>query len=116
MPTPHPVSGYDHWALRLHALSEGDRSSKTGAYDDSIRLDSPDRQWMAALLSQLYRQLGPGDKLVDVTYDKWSREWNRVRAFLGLLAAGLHMLRHVGPSDDIHARRRTGDEAFKRGQ
>ena len=53
---------------------------------------------------------------MDVTYDKWSREWNRARTFLGLPPAGLHMLRHVGPSDDIHARRRTEDEVFKRGQ
>ncbi|CAK0878156.1 unnamed protein product [Prorocentrum cordatum] len=123
------------WSLTLHAAEVGD-VSKTNEFDNSVRLDLPRHQRLAASLDwMLARRWGAGwrasalareggaaglpGSLFLISPADVSQEFRRAVTAFGLRrlgAAHLCQLRHAGPSHDSAASCRTLEEMRRRGR
>ena len=124
--------GYHAWVLVLSplnqalAIGEAPRPSKTGEFNDSLKVGSPGRQWAAKLLELLWTHAkNRGDYSVASRFVKLFpfglAEYEKVfkLALKSLKLAHLklvpHCLRHGAPSHDIMHHLRTKREAMDRG-
>ena len=114
---PQPAMGkaFNFWSVLAHILEEGQQPNKVGVYSQSIILNSEDRQFLNLHVFKIHKSLMRGEKLCNFTMATWTNYWNRARSSLGLPAAPLYMMRHIGPSHDILHNVRTKVEAQERG-
>ena len=90
--------------------------SKTGAFDDTVVLDHPRRQWLGELLLAVVDKAHPGRLLLPaVNARDFSRHLKQVASSLGITVVP-YMARHGGASDDRATKVRTLDEVRKRGR
>jgi hypothetical protein len=113
-PQPFLGEGGKHWSLHLHRLVDRE-PSKVGTYDDSVILDSVERQWMNPLLGQLHRRLQSNESLWEQSMDEWTKEFRRALRRLKQPETVLYSLRHSGPTIDVLNHRRTLDQVKRRG-
>ncbi|CAK0808579.1 unnamed protein product [Prorocentrum cordatum] len=107
-----------HWRVVLH-LFERQTPSKTGAFDESLLVDSSCFPWMPSLVQELHRRTPAGHRLFPVTYAQWNYHFKAVVAELGLQVLGnltLHQLRHGGASHELYAAARPLRDIQKRGR
>ena len=104
------------WAVLLFP-EEGNRSSKTGQFNDSISMDS---NWLTFLNTDYEQMHDPRSTACcwPFTYQDLVTEWKAVMVELGLEKLKLvpYQLRHSGPSNDLARGHRSLEEAKKRGR
>ena len=113
---PSLGSAFQAAALRLFPADRG-RPSKTHVFNDSVVLDSKDRQWMARLVESLAARQGP-QQLFPMKYEHWRHVFMKATELLGLqsLSLTLYVLRHTGPAHDYLDKRRTLQDIQRRGR
>jgi hypothetical protein len=114
---PRLGRGHQFMSLLLFP-SDAEASSKTHQYDESVVLDSPDRQWITTAVLRLLPQLRPGETFVGVSYSTFLKIFGEasLKAGLGVWQVTPHVLRHTGPSIDYLRKARTLDEIQRRGR
>ena len=113
-PQPSLGAGGVFWSLHLHRREDG-LTSKVGVFDDSVILDSPDRQWMNALLAERYRKVSATDLIFPEPMSEWGRYFKEALVRMGLPPTVLYALRHSGPSIDILNKARDLQAVKRRG-
>ena len=87
---PPPLAGamnLRQWSIVLHP-SEGETCSKTGEFDESLVLNSPEFKWLESFLRQRRRDLDGTQALFDLSYVQWARDFKDAGDALGLAALG----------------------------
>ena len=114
---PHWAGGAStrNWVLTVRPMSRG-RPAKTGAFDDSVVFDHPERQYLANSLRFLTQNRARQDLLLpNVTPGAFAKEFARSCKNLGIQAVP-YQARHGGPSEDRAAQLRSLFEVMKRGR
>ena len=95
------------WGL-IFGNSSRDETTKTGTQDDTVLLDSRDRDYEPCVLSWVIkRSKQPTDRPLVYTVDNWQ---------IGSLKLSPHAVRHTGPSIDFLNKNRTATEIQTRGR
>ena len=101
-----PMRGrqHRHWSILLHP-AEQQRASKTNEFDESLRIDLDDFQFLQHGLRFLREGLLPDDRICDFTQAQWAAAFRHAARAEELdgLAPHLYQLRHSGPSHDLAA-------------
>lgn len=104
------------WVVLLHPASEG-KGSKTGAFDEAVRLDSAPEEELNDVW-RLLRTGKDGDPLLDCTYRSFFDLVVKAAEAegVGMLNVVPYSMRHAGPSADRSLRLRAVAEVKKRGR
>ncbi len=73
VPRPEMGPAFRYWTLLLFPREQGE-ASKVGEFDDSLVLDSPERQWRGDCLARLKRGRGGGTNIFGFQVDAWRGE------------------------------------------
>ena len=111
-PAGGPQVGLQAWSITV-CPEEDQRTSKTGATDDTILLDQP--HWIGPLLQPLTRGRPLNERLFGMTLPQFTRQFHEGCRALKLNAHP-YQLRHSGASSDLIANRRSPQEAASRGR
>ena len=107
------TEGVQHWALMLFPRSLG-RSSKTGAYDETLAIDSSRTRWMVPALKALHSK-NPKEPLCGGNYADLIKLFTETCRSLGLHVLPSEM-RHSGASLDRAFALRSSTETQRRGR
>ena len=102
------------WSLLLFPEEVG-RASKTSQFNDSIELDDS----RLFFLSPIWKEIGHSESLTRAwpfSYPDYLAAFKRAAAKLGWPTACPYQMRHSGPSIDLADRRRSMEEAQRRGR
>jgi len=116
MPSKSAGPRYNHITV-TEAPSECKQRSKTGEVDVSVIL-CEHCQWLQPLLVKYLKPLQEADEVCpNLTLDRLEKWWRDRMSALGLEPGllGAHIMRHSGISNDVCHKRRTLEEAGKRG-
>jgi integrase len=93
--------GHRFASLSLFPAGEG-TASKVGVFNDSVVLDSTNREWLTDILLRRCNELKRGQSLFPYTYPQFLRLFQKAADTAGLSAwqVSPHILRHSGPSHD----------------
>ncbi len=116
-PAPGYGEAYRCWSLILGASDLGD-GTKTGVYDDNVRLDHEELQFIGPFLADLKSRRRPEDCLWDFTQVDLNRWMGQASRDAGVEQLGIvpYALRHSGPSWDVLTGRRHLAEVQRRGR
>ena len=108
-----------YWGV-IFGNSEIDAFTKTGTQDDTVLLDSHDREFAQTVLAWLIRSRpSPDDELFpDLDLSSYEALFRNARQKLHLQQFGLtpHAVQHSGPSADFLSRSRSAAEIQSRGR
>jgi hypothetical protein len=107
---------YSAWGIVLSPAASN-TFTKVGEQDDSLRVGTLHRMWVADLVKKLWARTAPDALLFGFTLGKFETTFKRATIALNLQALQLvpHSLRHGGPSTDIYLGLRTLAEVQRRG-
>ncbi len=116
-PAPGYGEAYRCWSLILGASDLGD-GTKTGVYDDNVRLDHEELQFIGPFLADLKSRRRPEDCLWDFAQVDLNRWMGQASRDAGVEQLGIvpYALRHSGPSWDVLTGRRHLAEVQRRGR
>lgn len=114
-----PVAGLQtaggHWSFTVRPWDSG-MPSKTGAFDDTVVMDRPDRVFLGNYLALLKQGKPASEKLfTGVTVESFNRAFRAAAAELGLDLVP-YQARHGGATHDRWDRTRSLEEVRKRGR
>ena len=114
---PQLGRGHRHATILLFPAS-GEVASKTLQYDESVTLDSPERQWLTRCLLAHVKKLQPSEVLFPFAPHQFLALFKQAAAMMGLgvWEATPHVLRHAGPSSDYLGKLRTLEDIRRRGR
>ena len=106
-----------HTSLVLFPAEEGE-PSKTLRYNDSVILDTADREWIGPLIEELAHRRRSEVGLFPFSQADMVQGVHQATASLGLTAWNItpYLFRHTGPSDDFVSKRRCLDAIKRRGR
>ena len=117
-PLSHGHMQHRSWCIVLHP-QELEARSKTGKFDESMRLDLEMYDFLKPIFTFLKQTRKPEEKVFSLDYQRWAALFRRAVLDLRLEALGpptLYMLRHAGASLDVARGARTLQEVQKRGR
>lgn len=107
-----------YWGI-IFGNSDLDRVTKTGTQDDTVLLDSLDRDYAPKVLQLVFKACkGPSDLLFpDLTLAQYEALFRQAKSALGIrLELTPHSVRHSGPSVDALSKSRSQSEIQARGR
>ena len=117
-PLSHGHAQHRAWCIVLHP-QELEARSKTGKFDESMRLDLEMYDFLKPIFTFLKQTKRPEEKILSLDYRRWAALFPRAVLDLRLEVLGpptLYMLRHAGASLDVARGARTLQEVQKRGR
>lgn len=105
------------WGLIFGNSCAGDRT-KAGLQDDTVLLNSLDRDYAASVLSWVLKSSSENRLFPSLTLSAYEEAFRKARKQVGLAQFLLtpHCVRHSGPSIDFLRRSRTAEEIMARGR
>ena len=118
---PQPTAGPQYrsrWSLCL-APQELGVTTKTGHFDDTLTIGTPNRLWVKDVVAALFRRTDTGQRFwPDLTLARYEQAFKHGCAALKITNLNLtpHVVRHTGPSADRLFNRMSLDQCQKRGR